>query len=37
MDRAERLERADFVIDNSGNMAGLESAIKELWDRRVAV
>ncbi len=37
MDRAERLERSDYVIDNSGNMAGLESAIKELWDRRVAV
>jgi len=37
MDRAERLERADYVIDNSGDMAGLESAIKELWDRRVAV
>jgi len=37
MDRAERLERSDFVIDNSGDMAGLESAIKELWDRRAAV
>jgi dephospho-CoA kinase len=37
MDRAERLERADYVIDNSGDMAGLESSIKELWDRRVAV
>ena len=37
MDRAERLERSDFVIDNSGDMAGLESAIKELWDRRVVV
>ncbi len=37
MDRSERLERSDFVIDNSGDMAGLESAIKELWDRRVAV
>jgi len=36
MDRAERLERSDVVIDNSGDMAGLESAIKELWDRRVA-
>ncbi len=35
MDRAERLERSDFVIDNSGDMASLESAIKELWDRRV--
>ena len=37
MDRSERLERSDYVIDNSGDMAGLESAIKELWDRRVAV
>ena len=37
MDRFERLERSDAVIDNSGDMAGLESAIKELWDRRVAV
>ncbi|MCI0810081.1 MAG: dephospho-CoA kinase, partial [Chloroflexi bacterium] len=37
MDRAERLERSDFVIDNSGDMAGLKSAIKELWDRRVTV
>ena len=36
MDRAERIERSDFVIDNSSDMAGLESAIKELWDRRVA-
>ncbi len=37
MDRSERLEKSDFVIDNSGDMAGLETAIKELWDRRVAV
>ena len=36
MDRAERIERSDFVIDNSSDMAGLESAIKDLWDRRVA-
>jgi dephospho-CoA kinase len=36
MDRAERIERSDFVIDNSSDMAGLESAIKELWDCRVA-
>jgi dephospho-CoA kinase len=36
MDRAERIERSDFVIDNSSDMAGLEIAIKELWDRRVA-
>ena len=37
MDRAERLERSDYVIENSGDMAALTSAIKELWDRRVAV
>ena len=36
MGRAERIERSDFLIDNSSDMAGLESAIKELWDRRVA-
>ena len=36
MNRAERIERSDFLIDNSSDMAGLESAIKELWDRRVA-
>ncbi len=35
MDRAERLEKSDIVIDNSGDMAGLESAIKELWNSRV--
>ena len=37
MDRSERLERSDYVIDNSGDMAGLGNTIKELWDRRVAV
>ena len=36
MDRAQRLDRSDFIIDNSGDMAGLERAIKELWDNRVA-
>ena len=36
MGRADRIERSDFVIDNSSDMAGLEIAIKELWDRRVA-
>ncbi len=35
MDRAERLEKSDIVIDNSGDMAGLESAIKDLWNSRV--
>ena len=37
MDRSERLGKADCVIDNSGDVAGLESAVRELWDRRVAV
>ena len=35
MGRAERIERSDFVINNSGDMADLGSAIKELWERRV--
>ncbi len=35
MDRNARLEKADFVIDNSGDMAGLINAIKELWGSRV--
>jgi dephospho-CoA kinase len=37
MDRTERLGKADFVIDNSGDVDGLEGAVKELWNRRVAV
>ena len=37
MDRTERLERSDYVIENSGDMAALRCAIKELWDRRVTV
>ena len=37
MDRSERLERSDYVIENSGDMATLGSTIKELWDRRVSV
>ncbi len=36
MDRSKRLEKADAIIDNSGDMAGLESAVKELWRSRVA-
>ena len=36
MDRSERMGKADFVIDNSGDVAGLEGAVKELWNRRVA-
>ena len=37
MDRSERIERSDFVIDNSGDFAGLEGAVKELWHSRVEV
>ena len=37
MDRTERLERSDYVIENSGDMATLGNTIKELWDRRVSV
>ena len=36
MDRSERMEKADFVIDNSGDVAELEGAVKELWQSRVA-
>ena len=35
MGRAERIERSDFVINNSGDMADLGNVIKELWERRV--
>ena len=35
MDRSERLEKADVVIDNSSDVAGLEGVVKELWDSRV--
>ena len=37
MGRTERLERSDYVIENSGDMATLGSTIKELWERRVSV
>ena len=37
MGRTERLERSDYVIENSGDMVALGVAIKELWDRRVAI
>ena len=37
MGRTERLERSDYVIENSGDIATLGSTIKELWDRRVSV
>ncbi|MQG33087.1 MAG: dephospho-CoA kinase [SAR202 cluster bacterium] len=35
MDREVRIEKSDFVIDNSGDVAGLEGSIKELWQARV--
>ena len=35
MTRAERLERADTVIDNSGDVAEMQTAIDELWATRV--
>ena len=35
MSRAERLGRADLVIDNSGEIAEMEKAIDELWATRV--
>ena len=35
MGRAERLEKSDIIIDNSGDMARLETVIKELWESRV--
>ena len=37
MGRTERLDRSDYVIENSGDMVALGVAIKELWDRRVAI
>ena len=37
MVRTERLERSDYVIENSGDMATLGNTIKELWNRRVSV
>ena len=37
MGRTERLERSDYVIENSGDMATLGSTIKKLWNRRVSV
>ncbi len=35
MDRSERLSRADSVIDNSSDIPAMESAIDEMWERRV--
>jgi len=35
MDRSERLSRADCVINNSGDIPQMESAIDDLWNSRV--
>ena len=35
MGRAERLDRADIVIDNSGDVAAMRKVIDELWASRV--
>ncbi len=35
MSRSERLERADIVIDNSGEVAEMRQVIDELWKSRV--
>jgi dephospho-CoA kinase len=35
MSREERLERADFVIDNSTDVEAMRRAIDELWETRV--
>ena len=35
MSRSERLQRADHVIDNSGDLAKMKNEINELWETRV--
>jgi dephospho-CoA kinase len=35
MDSAERIERSDLVVDNSGDVAVLEKTVKALWNARV--
>ncbi len=35
MDIQERLDRADVVVDNSGDVAALEATVKSLWESRV--
>ncbi len=35
MDRVERIERSDLVVDNSGDVVGLGETVKALWDSRV--
>ena len=36
-DRADRLSRADFVIDNSGSVDDLARLVEDLWPRLVAL
>jgi dephospho-CoA kinase len=36
MDRSERLSRAQVTVDNGGDVADLESTVRELWNSRVA-
>ena len=35
MDRGERMDRADIVVDNSGDVATLESNVQDLWYTRI--
>ena len=35
MDIQERLDRADVVVDNSGDVAALEATVKSLWKSRI--
>lgn len=37
MDRNERIERSNLVVDNSGDVATLEQTVNALWDSRVNV
>ena len=37
MDRAERIERSDLVVDNSGDVSALEQTVSALWENRVNV
>ena len=36
MDRSERLNRAQVIVDNGGDIADLESTVDRLWKTRVA-
>lgn len=35
MDIQERLDRADVVVDNSGDVTALEETVKSIWESRV--